>query len=154
MAFDGDRSARFEQAKAMIQLPSCKANCGARGRGQLYRVPSFAFEDEPVKLNQQYPGRPANIVEEFTCPIMRDAGKGFDAALSTLSLESRAGRCRLSPAQRAEIVKDAGRIVCAYKPQPTFLSHGTPSVGRHCGRGRAPRTTSPGPWRRVYGHRR
>ena len=146
MAFDRYHSGRFQQAKAVIQLPSCKANCGARGRGQLYRVPSFAFEDEPVKLNQQYPGRPANMAEEFTCPIMRDAGKGFDAALSTLSLESRAGRCRLSPAQRAEIVKDTGRIVCAYKPQPAaFLSHGPPSVGRHCGRAHALRTTSPAP---------
>src|SRR5215831_11729445 len=152
MAFDGDRSARFEQAKAVFQLPSCKANCRARGRGQLYRVPSLAFEDEPVELNQQYPGRPADMTKEFTCPIMRDAGKGFDAALSTLSLESRAGRCRLSPAQCAEIVKDAGRIVRAYKPQPAFLSHGTPSVGRHYGRARISRATSLDLWHLACGH--
>src|SRR5215472_13105133 len=156
MAFDGDRSARFEQAKAMIQLPSCKANCCARGRGQLYRVPSFAFEDEPVELNQQYPGRPADMAKEFTCPIMRDAGKGFDATLPALALENRSSRGCLSFAQGVEVIENAGRITLqAHKPQPvSFLSHGTPSASRHCGRGRAPRTTSPGPWRRVYGHRR
>src|SRR6516225_5354262 len=89
-----------------------------------------------------------------TPAIMRDAGEGFGAALPALSLKSRSGRGSLSPAQRIEIVENAGRIVLGYEPQLAFFSHGTPSVGHHRGRARAPRTTSPGLWRLACGHRR
>src|SRR5262249_29577775 len=93
---------------------------------------------------------------QLTRPVMGDGGEGLDAPLPALALENRSSRGCLSFAQGVEVIENAGRITLqAHKPQPvSFLSHGTPSASRHCGRGRAPRTTSPGPWRRVYGHRR
>src|SRR5215472_12573761 len=123
--------------------------------GQPDRVLPATLEDETVKLDQQRPGRYAEAIK-LTRSVVRDAGKRFVDALSVLSLKSRPSRGCLSPAQGVEIVEDAGRIPPAHEPQPApFLSHGTPVfVGRRCRRARAPRTTSPAPWRRGRGHRR
>src|SRR5215471_1317780 len=101
--------------------------------GQPDRVLPATLEDETVKLDEQRPGRSAEAIKS-TRSVVRDAGKRFVDALPVLSLKSRPGRGCLSPAQGVEIVEDAGRILRAHEPQPAvFLSHGTPSVGRHRG---------------------